>query len=616
MSASLSIFSPAARHFATLLQRLAPTDDPLVAELAAYLIDAGESGDVCVDLSVLTEANREAGQLTLKLSLAETMARLHQSSLVGKAGAWAPLILDAAGRLYLYRQWEAEHLLAGELTTRAQGIRATIDLKILRDGLQRLFPLRADWTADEQARAAATAVLKNFAVICGGPGTGKTTTVVKVLALLIEQTPTPLRIALTAPTGKAAARLRESISRARAVLPCTPEVRESIPVETATLHRLLGANAAGTAFRYGAERPLRVDVVVLDEASMVNLTLMQQLVSALPKEAQLIILGDRDQLASVEAGAVLDDLCGNGQVGPSVEFTALLADLFAGGRTSCVPTQGDLFSIGRGAPRVCPDSFGGLADAIVTLKESRRFDAQGAIGILCRLVNDGDGEAALRLLRSGDPQAVWSDLPEPAALAASLTNEVDAWVADYLAAENPQEALRRFGHFMLLTALRQGPTGCVALNQSIETLLIRRQRIAAGKLWYAGRPVMVTRNAPGQNLFNGDIGLTLPDPSADGALRVFFPTASGEARGLSPLTLPAHETAFAMTVHKSQGSEFSRVLLLLPGQRSAILTRELLYTAVSRARDSLKIFGVAEIFVAASKERVVRTSGLREQLWT
>ena len=577
--------SPLARHFVSLLARLGPQDPPLVSELVARLLTAGEEGDVCLDLTLEAEAER-------------LLATLQQSAVVGAAGEWKPLVLDNAGRLYLYRQWEAEHLLAADLTSRAIGVREKVDQRILADGLRRLFPLRADGAADEQAVAAATAVLKNLAVISGGPGTGKTTTVVKVLALLIEQAQTPLRIALTAPTGKAAARLRESISRARSALPCTQEVKEAIPVETATIHRLLGANAAGTSFRYGADRQLPVDVVVLDEASMVNLALMRQLVSALPREAQLIILGDRDQLASVEAGAILADLCGDGEVECSSEFEALLTGLF-----------------GRGELAENFKSDSGLADAIVTLKESRRFAAQGTIGSLCRLLNAGEGEAAIRLLRSGDPLAVWADLPEPAALTAALADEVDSWVADYLAADNPQEALRRFGNFMILTALRQGPTGSVTMNQRIEELLIRRQRISGGKLWYAGRPVMVTRNAPAQDLFNGDIGLCLPDPATGGALRVFFTTASGEARGLSPLTLPAHETAFSMTVHKSQGSEFSRVLLLLPGQRSAILTRELLYTAVSRARESLKIFGDAEIFVAAARERVVRSSGLRAQLW-
>lgn len=577
--------SPLARHFTGLLARLGPHDPPIVGELAARLLSAGENGDVCLDLQQEPEPQA-------------LITVLQQSSVVGSPGEWKPLILDPAGRLYLYRQWEAEHQLAAELITRGQGLREYVDLDVLSDGLQRLFPLRSDRRPDEQAIAAATVILKNFAVISGGPGTGKTTTVVKVLALLLEQAKTPLRIALTAPTGKAAARLRESISRARAALPCAPEVREAIPVETATLHRLLGANASGTSFRYGAERQLRVDVVVLDEASMVNLTLMQQLLSALPKGAQLIILGDRDQLASVEAGAVLDDICGAGEVGRSPEFAALLAALLTG----------------RGVPCGCPDSPSGLADAIVTLRESRRFTAQGGIGRLCRTLNAGEGEVALQLLRSGDPQVSWSDLPEPAALTTGLADEVDAWVSDYLAAANPSEALCRFANFMLLTALRQGPFGSIALNLALEQMLVRRQRITSGKLWYAGRPVMITRNAPAQDLFNGDIGLCLPDPAAAGALRVFFLTATGEVRGLAPLTLPAHETAFAMTVHKSQGSEFSRVLLILPGQRSAILSRELLYTAVSRARESLKIFGVGDIFVAACSERIQRTSGLREQL--
>ncbi len=586
MSEVFTACSSAARHFAVLLQRMAPGDNPSVVEQAAKLVDAGENGNVCLDL------HQETGPEAL-------ITALQQSFVVGAPGEWKPLILDAAGRLYLYRQWEAEHFLAGELIARALGLREHVNLEILSGGLQRLFPLRNDGSPDEQALAAATAVLKNFTVISGGPGTGKTTTVVKVLALLLEQSTTPLRIALTAPTGKAAARLRESISRARATLPCTPEVKEAIPVETKTLHRLLGANAQGTAFRYGAERQLGVDVVVLDEASMVNLSLMRQLVSALPREAQLIILGDRDQLASVEAGAVLDDICGAGEMGRSAEFTALLAELLTG----------------SGAPCGCSVSPGGLADAIVTLRESRRFTAQGGIGSLCRTLNAGDGEAALQLLRSGDPQVIWADLPDPVALTTALADEVDKWVSDYLVGDNPQEALRRFGNFMLLTALRQGPLGSIALNLALEQMLVRRQRIASGKLWYAGRPVMITRNAPVQDLFNGDIGLCLPDPATDGALRVYFPTATGEVRGLSPLTLPAHETAFAMTVHKSQGSEFNRVLLILPGQPSAILSRELLYTAVSRARESLKIFGVAEVFVAASKERIQRTSGLREKLW-
>lgn len=473
--------SSVARHFVALLARLGPHDPSIVGELAARLLTAGEGGDVCLDLRQETEPG-------------ELIIALQQSTVVGAPGEWKPLILDAAGRLYLYRQWEAEHLLAIDLRERAQGLREKVDLEVLAGGLERLFPLRSDGTPDEQALAAATAVLKNFTVICGGPGTGKTTTVVKVLALLLEQTETPLRIALTAPTGKAAARLRESINRARATLPCTLEVKEAIPVETKTLHRLLGANAAGTAFRYGAERKLRVDVVVLDEASMVNLALMRQLVSALPREAQLIILGDRDQLASVEAGAVLDDICGTGEIGRSAGFAALLAGLFEGGRTPCAPTKS------------------GLADAIVTLTESRRFAAQGGIGSLCRLLNAGEGEAALHLLRSGDPQVTWADLLEPATLTTALAEEVDSWVSDYLTAENPQEALRRFGNFMLLTALRQGPLGSLALNLALEQMLIRRQRIAAGKLWYAGRPVMITRNAPLQDLFNGDIGLCLPIP--------------------------------------------------------------------------------------------------------
>lgn len=577
--------SPLARHFVALLARLSPHDPPIVAELAARLLAAAERGDVCLDL------RQEDGYEAL-------LTELRGSAVVGKSGEWKPLVLDEQGRLYLYRQWLAEHRLAVELRERGERLREGVDLVILADGLQRLFPLGRDGRLDEQAIAAATALLKPLSVISGGPGTGKTTTVVKVLALLLEQAQLPLRIALTAPTGKAAARLRESISRARSALPCDPAIREAIPQETATLHRLLGANADGTSFRYGSERKLRVDVVILDEASMVSLVLMQQLMSALPQGACLIILGDRDQLASVEAGAVLADLCEVREGGGSAEFATLLASLFK-----------------EGGEKLPPPVVSTLADAIVTLRESRRFDAEGAIGTLCRRLNRGDGGKALELLRSGDPQAQWFDLSDPAAYMKGAAAEIEEWICATLAAATPQEALTRFGRFMLLTALRQGPMGSIAMNRRIEELLGERKRIDSGKLWYAGRPVMITRNAPGLDLFNGDIGLTLPDPTAGGALRVFFPSPSGEVRGLVPLTLPAHETAFAMTVHKSQGSEFSRIHLLLPGQRSNILTRELLYTAVSRARNSLQIYGDAAAFVAAAAERVVRSSGLRDQLW-
>lgn len=551
------VASPLSRHFASLLERLAPDDPPLLRELAMRLVAAGEGGDSCLDLT------REPG-------VEERCALLLRSPLVGEGGEWRPLILDG-GRLYLQRRWQEEHDLAAEFLRRATAAVTDVDDPLLRAGLARLFGDEAD---DEQARAAECAVRRSFCVISGGPGTGKTTTVVKVLALLLEQQRGAVpRIALAAPTGKAAARLRQAIEAARDALPCAPSIRDAIPTATVTLHRLLGAGRRPGTFRYGRDEPLPVEVVVVDEASMVDLTLMSRLLAALPKAARLILLGDRDQLASVEAGAVLADLCA--------------------------------------APEMSAASP--LHGAVATLTRSRRFAGEGGIGALCRAVNGGDAAAALELLRGADPALSWRDLPDAPGLGAALSAEVVAGFKPLLAAASPDEALARLGDFALLTALRQGPFGVPALNQIVERLLARHGAIDPRDEWYLGRPLMIVRNDPAQDLFNGDLGLVLRDP-ADGRPRAFFSSPGGGVRAVAPLRLPPHETAFAMTVHKSQGSEFGRIVLVLPPQEVDVVSRELIYTGISRARHSLAVWGREEPFCQGVARRVERHSGLRARL--
>ncbi|MDF1556132.1 MAG: exodeoxyribonuclease V subunit alpha, partial [Deferrisomatales bacterium] len=465
----------------------------------------------------------------------------------------------------------------------------------LAASLGRLFPGSGP---DDQRLAALAAAAKPFCVISGGPGTGKTSTVVKVLALLVEQRlGDPPRIALAAPTGKAAARLMGSIRAARDALPCSAAVRGAIPAEVSTVHRLLGAIPGSPRFRHNPENPLPHDVVVVDEASMVALPLMARLVDALAPGARLVLVGDHRQLASVEAGAVLGDLCGSGRVrGFSPRFAALVARV-------------------TGAPLPGPVAEEGLPDAIVVLQQNYRFGPASGIGAVSRALWD-DPAAALQLLIAGaHPDVGWTDAPAPGALPGALAGAVLDGYGPVVGAAGPAEALEAFGRFQLLCALRGGPYGVEGLNRLAEGVLAREGRIEPRGGWYRGRPVLVTRNDYGVGLFNGDVGIAWPDPARGGELGVFFPAPDGALRSVAPGRVPSHDTAYAMTVHKSQGSEFHRVLLVLPDRDSEVLTRELLYTGLTRARSEVRVWGRREVFARAAARRTVRPSGLGEKVW-
>jgi exodeoxyribonuclease V alpha subunit len=445
------------------------------------------------------------------------------------------------------------------------------------------------------------AALKRFTVISGGPGTGKTTTVVRILALLLEQAAAPLRIALAAPTGKAAARMQEAIRASRETLPVDPGVRDAIPVEATTIHRLLGVRPGSVTFRRDRDDPLPVDVLVVDEASMVDLALMAKLVRAVPRAARLILLGDKEQLASVEAGAVLGDICGDSP-GFSPGF----------GRRVVEATGQDLADLAGAAPH---DEGPRIRDAVVQLTRSYRFGRDSGIGRLARLVNQGDGPGALDLLMGGAcADIAWRSLESPRDLPPRLA-EVAAPLGAHLVARTPEAALAALDRFRVLSAHRVGPYGVDALNEQIAACLEARGALHSRNLWYHGRPVLVTANDYNLQLFNGDLGITLRDAAADGTLRVFFRAADGRPRGLPPARLPEHETAFAATVHKSQGSEAEEIVLILPGQASPVMTRELVYTAVTRARTRVELWGTRAVLEAALGRRLARSSGLRDALW-
>ncbi|MGY6040560.1 exodeoxyribonuclease V subunit alpha [Aeromonas sp. AE23HZ002T15] len=449
-----------------------------------------------------------------------------------------------------------------------------------------------------QKLAAATAAARPFAVISGGPGTGKTTTVAKLLAILVEtglQQGKAPAIRLVAPTGKAAARLTESIGSALQALDLAPEVVTAIPTEAGTLHRLLGVIPGRSQFRHHKGNPLHLDLLVVDEASMVDLPMMARLLDALPKSARLILLGDKDQLASVEAGAVLGDICSFISQGISLEQADWLSRQ-TGYRLQSSPI---------GAP---------VRDSLCLLAKSWRFDKHSGIGQLARACNDGD-VAAL--------EAVWGQGFNDISLHPWVGDAYEGLIAQgvagygaYLKAaregQDPAAVFEAFNGFQILCALRDGPFGVEGLNQRLELALSKAGLIQRDGDWYAGRPVMVVRNDHGIGLYNGDMGLCLPDDT--GRLKVWFEQPDGSQRSLLPSRLPPHETVYAMTIHKSQGSEFAHTVLVLPDGPSPLLTRELVYTGITRAKARLALYGDRALLAQAVRKKTERYSGLAERL--
>lgn len=591
------------RHFAAFIKREAG-EAPQWLELATSLAsNAVGNGNICLNLAdiagteILVDGSAERVPL-----LGELHDQLAGTSVVGAPAEFKPLVLDGHGRLYLYRYWKYERDLVRIILEKAGTPVSDLDEGLLGKGLQRLFPENSGEESDWQKIAALAAAQKKFCVISGGPGTGKTTTVVKILALLLEQSKDkPLRIALAAPTGKAAARLKESIHTMKDKLDCSDAIKIQIPEEVTTIHRLLGVRAGSLRFRHSEVNPLPHDVVIIDEASMVALPLMTKLACALKGDASLLLLGDRDQLASVEAGAALGDICGRGRQEPfSPEFVKFVKRV-----------AGENIPPGSDASADCP-----LADSLVVLKKNYRFGEDSGIGAVAKAVNSGDGNGAFALLKAvGSTGCSWHDAPKPDTLKKALTEIVVSGYGAYLAAKSPAEALQLFDNFRILCAVRQGGYGVAGVNALVEEILVEKGLIEQRNRWYAGRPVMITVNDYNLKLFNGDIGLVLHDPACEGSFRVWFPAADGGIRNVSPLRLPEHETVYAMTVHKSQGSEFRRVLMLLPDQNSEVLTRELIYTGITRAKSDVEVWGDRETFVSAVSRRIDRKSGLNDAFW-
>lgn len=519
------------------------------------------------------------------------MATLSSSEAVSINGAEPrPLVLDSRGRLYLYRYWHYEQRLAAALHARARS--ALVDPVDVRMQLDRVFEPPGE-AIDWQRVAAALALRRHLSIVTGGAGTGKTTTVVKMLIALRQLEGQQTRIALVAPTGKAAARLTESIRMAKARLPLPAEELAQIPEEASTIHRLLGVRRHSPDFHHDAENPLALDCLVLDEASMVDLALMCKLIEALPADARLIMLGDPYQLASVEAGSVLAELAHRSANRFSADCRQWLAQA-------------------SGAVLAKGDDQSPLEDTVVELQVTHRF--AGNISLFAEAIKQGDSGQAARVLADANAADVrWHADADQHWLDPGLQQEIEAWFDSYRDAE-PGLALKLLDTFRILCAHREGRSGVLAVNALIEQRLRQAGSIRGG-IWYSGRPIMVTRNDYALRLYNGDVGLCLPD--AEGRLRVWFPDIE-QPRAFAPGRLPEHETVFAMTVHKTQGSEFDKVLLLLPERQSPIVNRALIYTAVTRARTEVLIHGSPALLRTAcdseSRSEASASSGLLDAL--
>jgi len=590
-------------QFARFLHESGDCQDPGLLLLAALTSFELGRGNVCLPLAAvpgLLEALPAPGAQRLRPWFSPHLEVPPDSAVLSAGERLTPLVLDL-DRLYLQRYWRFECDVAAYLVRRSEPL--TTAPGGLKASLRRLFPdvpgapAQPDW----QKVAAAVAVNRRFAVISGGPGTGKTTTVIKLLALYIEQQLAAgirPRIHLAAPTGKAAARMAESICAARGQLPLDAAVAQLIPSEASTLHRLLGVRPGSRGFRHNADNPLHLDLLIVDEASMVDLPMMARLLAALPEAARLILIGDRDQLASVEAGSVLGDICswsGTLRYGPA-QATSL---------GECCDLDASLVLNPQARP---------IADSLAQLRTSYRFGADSGIGQLAKAVNDGD-EAQFQSLWQGQyGDIVWHRLDGERYQA--LVDRCVEGYAGYLRALARQapaaEVLDSFNRFQLLCALRNGPYGVAGLNERIEQGLAQAGLITLSGHWYAGRPVIVTRNDRALDLFNGDIGIVMPN--AEGELRVWF-DQGGALRALLPSRMPEHDTVYAMTVHKSQGSEFDQTLLLLPPEDAPVLTRELLYTGITRAKRGFDLYAPAYLLRRVIQRRTERASGLAGRLW-
>jgi len=578
--------------------------------LAASLISRQlNDGHVCVRLSEfagrgLGTGDNESDHVQFP-RLSVWLQSLENAECVGRPGDFKPLILDDAHRLYFQRYWQYEQDVAGFIRRRVSADLhkdSHYSSESTREKLQFYFPEMSMGKVSWPGIAAAIALTRQFLVITGSPGTGKTTAITRIMAFLQDVKNRELRIALCAPTGKAAARMEESVKKTKMILACPEDIKEAIPDEAMTIHRLLGSIMYSPYFSFNEKNNLPYDLVVVDEASMVDLPLAAKLMTALRPDATLILLGDREQLASVDAGSVLGDIC--------------------------FPEPLNVFSraFGKELERICgvtvdtSDAAPDVRDCIVEMKQNYRFSEGSGIGILSRLIKTGDADGVLALTGEGkfsdvhlceisSSEDIWKRLRDMA------LKSYRAYLQSISSGSGSiEDIFGRFEAFRVLCALRVGRWGSQRMNMVIENLLAESGLIHLTDPYYQGRPVMIIQNDYRLQLFNGDVGIVLRDSSDHNRVKIYFRDPKQGFRKILPERLPRHETVWAMTVHKSQGSEFDDVVLILTENDSTVLTRELLYTGITRARLNVSIWAGKNMLKRTIQKQIVRQSGLTDAI--
>lgn len=612
-------------------QMLVEDENPILLFVFAYLSAQTGAGHVCLPLSIIQkdqlfdgrqkEFAQEIWQKMGKPSAKKIVEELTHCHCVSQSNDdfSSPIILDN-GLLYLQRMWSYEEKVAQFF--RQENNIVDIDENELIKVLNQLFPAtKESQETNWQKVAASVAITSPISIISGGPGTGKTTTVAKILAAFVMLTSNekPI-IQLAAPTGKAAARLTESLGKALAQLNLSEEENKWMPKQAQTIHRLLGAQPESQQVRYNKDNPLQLDILVVDEASMVDLPMMARLIDALPSKCHVIFLGDKDQLASVEAGAVLGDICRFSEDGFSQKRFDQINHL----------TQGELVKSTDIIP-VSQTPVSVVSDSLCLLRKSYRFGEDSGIGQLALAVNKGQAKTTIALLKKAEvsPQQLEIALePQDVSFIALESKEsyllmiqdaVNAY-REYLTLvsqkASPDIILNAFNQYRLLCARREGSFGVSGLNDKIEMLLHRQRLIRrptnSYQSDYIGRPIMIQRNDSTLGLFNGDIGIMLNND--EGEMKAFFQLPDGKLKAIQPSRLPQHETAYVMTVHKSQGSEFTHTALVLPDKFSPVVSRELLYTALTRAKQKLSLYASESMVKMAIQTRIQRRSGLIDKL--
>ncbi len=579
-------------HFGRCIAGLDAETGPALSLAAALTSHWTRLGHVCTELAALAgQPLGDTKHAPRAPGLEAWLAALQRSPAVGAPGERRPLVLDGRGRLYLFRYWHYEQEVAESLLERVREGGARPEPGAVCAALDAIVPANQTVASDGQRLAGVLAVSRRLCVVSGGPGTGKTTAVIAILKLLDAlhggggRRP---RIGLAAPTGKAAARMQEAVSQSGGV---------DAGLEATTLHRLLGFRPGSPRPRHDRDTPLPLEALIVDEASMIDVGLMAKLLRALPRRARLILVGDKDQLGPIEAGAVLADLC-RGAGGYSRDYAQYL---------------------GRCTGLALPAATGpgtAFADSIVHLQQGFRYRAGGGLSRLAQAILQGDPDEAVALCRSGLPGLRWHEPTDPRQTSGltAITEGYREYCRSLQSGAAPAAVLAALRQFRILCAHRAGPYGAEAWHRRAERVLTEAGMLDARGDGYPGRPLIIERNDYAARLFNGDTGVLLPDPAQDGALRAYFEGADGTLRGLAPGRLPAHSGLFAITVHKSQGSEHERVLLVLPPWDTPLLTRELLYTAVTRARCEVEVWGRESVLRAAIGRSLRRGSGLAEAL--